>query len=448
MLERALGHGKKYYLRTYGCQMNERDSEVLEGYLEQMGYCPTESENEADVIILNTCCVREKAELKVFGKLGELKKLKDKNPDLIIGICGCMTQQDEVVEKLQKNAPYVDMIFGTHNVHQLPEILAEAIESKEAVVQVWEKEGKIVEGLPSRRKDNLKAYVNISYGCNNFCTYCIVPYTRGRERSRKPDDILSEICKLADHGYLEVMLLGQNVNSYGKDFDKKFTFADLLKEVNKIPGIQRIRYMTSHPRDFNKELIHTIADCEKVCEHYHLPLQAGSNRILKRMNRGYTREHYLELVNEIKRIQPKAAITTDLIVGFPGETEKDFEDTLDMVKKVRFDSAYTFIYSPRKGTPAAKMEEQIEYEEKRKRLLRLNEVQNKIGLEINEELVGSKLEVLVEGFSKTDKNKLSGRTRTNKIVIFEGNEDLVGKFIDVKIEKAQTWNLIGSFYEQ
>lgn len=437
------GNEKKYLILTYGCQMNERDTEIIEGYLDNLGYCPTENEKEADIIILNTCCVREKAELKVFGKLGELNKLKKKKPDLIIGVCGCMTQQDAIFNKIKKNAPYVNLMFGTYNVHQLPRLISKIIETKESAHEIWEKEGEIVEDTFSKRQDSIKAYINISYGCNNFCTYCIVPHVRGRERSRKPEKILEEIANLAESGYKEIMLLGQNVNSYGKDLDNKVDFADLLVQVNEIKEIERIRYMTSHPRDFTNKLINTISKCHKVCEHYHLPVQAGSNKILKAMNRGYTREQYLELVEKIKNISPEYAITTDLIVGFPGETEEHFQDTLDIVEKVGFDASYTFMYSPRKGTHAASMEKQIPEEVKKDRLKRLMELQNKISLENNMQLTGKTMELLVEGTSKNDENRLTGRTRTNKIINFEGSKKLIGKFVNVKITQAQTWNLMG-----
>jgi tRNA-2-methylthio-N6-dimethylallyladenosine synthase len=434
----------KYFVKTYGCQMNERDTEIIEGYLEKMNFIPAEDENNADIILLNTCCVRETAEKKVFGKLGELKKIKNNNPDLIIGICGCMVQQKGLADKIKSKAPYVNIIFGTHNIYELPELLTKTMENKKQAVSILDKEGEVKEGFPSVRKDNIKGYVNISYGCNNFCTYCIVPYVRGRERSREPESIISEIRELADNKYLEVMLLGQNVNSYGKDLKRNINFGDLILKVNEIPGIRRIRYMTSHPKDFSIDLIDIIESCDKVCKHYHLPLQAGSDNVLKKMNRSYNKEHYLNLINHIKKINPSAAITTDLIVGFPGETQKDFKETLNMVKEVRYDSAFTFIYSPRTGTPAAEMKDQISHEEKKERLLQLNEVQNKISREINEKLVGTAAEVLVESTSKTNKNKLSGRTETNKIIIFEGSKELIGKFKKVRIEKAQTWNLIGS----
>lgn len=436
-------YGKKYLILTYGCQMNERDSEVLEGYLENLGYCPAATEKDADIIILNTCCVREKAELKVFGKLGELSKLKKEKPELIIGICGCMTQQDEFYERIREKVPYVNLVFGTYNVHQLPNLLLKIQNTGEPAYEIWEKEGDIVENNVSRRIDRIKAYVNISYGCDNFCTYCIVPHVRGRERSRTPDKIIEEISGLVKEGYKEIMLLGQNVNSYGKDLNSNLDFADLLVEVNKIDGLERIRYMTSHPRDFTDKLVETITKCNKVCEHYHLPVQAGSNKILKAMNRGYTREEYLELAEKIEASMSNYSITSDIIVGFPGETEKDFKDTLDIVERVRFDAVYTFAYSPRRGTPAAIMDCQTKDEVKKERLYRLMEVQNKISLEKNMKLVGTNMEVLVESLSKTDSNRLTGRTRTNKIVNFSGEESLIGKIINIKIIKAQTWNLTG-----
>lgn len=435
--------GKKYIILTYGCQMNVRDSEVLEGYLENMGYCLAATEAEADIILLNTCCVREKAELKVFGKLGELKKLKKKKPNLIIGICGCMTQQDEVYQRIRDKAPYVNLIFGTYNVHQLPKMILDIENTGKAAFEIWDKEGDIVENNVSRRVDKIKAYINISYGCNNFCTYCIVPYVRGRERSRSPEKIVDEIGNLVQEGYKEIMLLGQNVNSYGKDLETKIDFSDLLIEINQINGIERIRYMTSHPKDFSDKLIETIPKCDKVCEHFHLPIQAGSNNILKAMNRGYTREEYLALIKKIAQYTPKYSVTSDIIVGFPNETGEDFHDTLDIVEKVRFDASYTFIYSPRKGTPAANMEKQVSDSEKKERLHKLMELQNIISLEKNTELIGKSVEVLVESFSKTDSKRLAGRTRTNKIVNFPGDKELIGKLINIRIIKAQTWNLTG-----
>ncbi|GAW91499.1 tRNA (N6-isopentenyl adenosine(37)-C2)-methylthiotransferase MiaB [Calderihabitans maritimus] len=437
----------KYFIETWGCQMNERDTETIAGLLEEMGYSPGKKD-EADVIILNTCCVREKAEQKVYGEIGHLRHLKSKNPNLVIGICGCMAQQEEVAEKMRQRFPHIDLIFGTHNIHQLPRLLERARKFNEVQVEIWEREGEIIEHLPARRADKFKAYVSVTYGCNNFCTYCIVPYVRGRERSRLPEDILKEIKDLVEQGTVEVMLLGQNVNSYGKDLDKEIDFADLLQMVDEVKGLRRIRYMTSHPRDFTDKLIATIAASDHVCEHFHLPVQAGSNDVLQKMNRGYTREQYMELVEKIRRQVPGASITTDIIVGFPGETEEDFQDTLDLVKKVQFDAAFTFLYSPRKGTVAAKMPDQIPDEVKKERFQRLLELQNSISLASNKRLVGSTVEVLVEGKSKTNPHKLSGRTRTNKVVIFEGPEEIIGKFVPIKITEAKTWNLEGNVEHQ
>jgi len=327
---------QKYNVMTFGCQMNERDSEILAGMLDEMGYEKTAHLDEADVVILNTCCVRETAENKIWGRIGDLKALKSKNPEMIIGICGCMTQQHEVGEKIRRRAPHVDLIFGTHNIHQLPDLIARVKEGRKTVIDIWETEGDIIENLPSTRVEGVKAYVTIMYGCNNFCTYCIVPYVRGRERSRKTEDIGREVKQLAAEGYKEVMLLGQNVNSYGKDLSPEVEFADLLLELDTVEGVERIRYMTSHPRDFTDRLIDVIASSRKVCEHFHLPVQAGGNNVLRRMNRGYTKESYLELVQKIRARIPHASITTDLIVGFPGETEEDFADTMDLVRRVRF----------------------------------------------------------------------------------------------------------------
>jgi tRNA-2-methylthio-N6-dimethylallyladenosine synthase len=425
--------------------MNVHDSEILAGMLVQMGYTPTADEEEADIILINTCTIRDKAEQKIFGKIGTLRRIKEQNPDLIIGICGCMSQQEEVAKKIKVNFPHVDLLFGTHNVHQLPEMIKKILMNNERVFEVWEKEGEVVEGLPQHRNEGISAWVTITLGCNNFCTYCIVPYVRGRERSRKPGDIIKEVQELAKQGFKEITLLGQNVNSYGKDFDTPYDFADLLSELDKIDGIQRIRYTTSHPRDFTDKLIEVIAQSKRVCNHFHLPVQAGSNKVLKAMNRGYTREQYLELVQKIESKFPEYSITTDLIVGFPGETEEDFQQTLDLVKKVRYDSAFTFAYSPRSGTPAAKMENQVSKEEKSSRLTRLIELQNEISKEKNLSLVGKVYPILVEGRSKTNKDYLSGRTTTNKLVNFPAPKDvdLTGQIVPVRIIQAQTWSLIG-----
>lgn len=431
-----------YHIITYGCQMNEHDTEVLSGILEQIGYQWTDRLEEADVLLLNTCCVREKAENKVIGHLGELKRFKDINPNLVIGVCGCMAQQQGMADKILKKVPHVDLIFGTHNVHRLPELLAQARATKGAIVEVWEKEKEIVETLPLKRWNNIKGYVTIMYGCNNFCSYCIVPYVRGRERSRDPKAVLEEVRTMAQQGFKEIMLLGQNVNSYGKDLGVQFDFADLLKSLDQVENLSRIRYMTSHPRDFTDKLIETIKDSTKVCEHFHLPIQSGSNRILKKMNRGYTREYYLELIKKVRDAVPEATITTDIIVGFPGETEEDFNDTLDMVKQARFDSAFTFLYSPRTGTPAAKWE-QVEEGVKKERFQRLLDLQNQISWEKNQQLLNTVQEILVEGASKTNEERLTGRTRGNKVVVFDGGKELIGQLVQVKIIEAQTWSLEG-----
>ena len=433
----------KYLVKTFGCQMNEHDSEILAGMMEQIGYEPVNSPDDADAIIINTCCVRESAENRIIGYIGNLKKLKEQNPGLIITVSGCMLQQPGAAEKLIKRAPFDDLVLGTHNIHRLPQLISERQAGSESLIEVVETEGDIQEELPVKRQDKIKAQVTIMYGCNNFCSYCIVPFVRGRERSRKPEAIEKEIQSLGAEGFKEVLLLGQNVNSYGLDFSEAFDFADLLERVDRIPGIERIRYMTSHPRDFTQKLVDTISKSQKVCEHFHLPIQAGSNRILKQMNRGYSREMYFELVESIREKVPKASITTDIIVGFPGETDEDFADTLDVVKKVRFDAAYTFLYSRRSGTPAAKISEQVPAEEKKRRLQILMDLENSISREINEKLVGTTEEVLVEGISKTKDIMFSGRTRTNKIVIFPGEKSMIGKLVNVNIMNAKTWHLEG-----
>lgn len=433
----------QYYIETWGCQMNEHDSEVLRGLLEEAGYQRATSEETADVIILNTCCVRERAENKVLGYLGKLKVLKAKKPGLVIGVGGCMAQRQGMAETIRRQAPHVDVIFGTHNLHRVPELVRRARETRQAQLEVWSRPLEdIPEGLPVRREGGVRAWVTITYGCNNFCTYCIVPYVRGRERSRPPEIILEEIRGLAAEGYKEVMLLGQNVNSYGRDLDSGTDFADLLVMVNDIEGIERIRYTTSHPKDFSRKLLETVAACSKICEHFHLPVQAGSDAVLARMRRRYTRSDYFRLVDEIRERIPGASITTDLIVGFPGETEEDFAATMDLVERVRFDNAYTFIYSPRAGTEAAGFPDQVDAGVKKERFARLVERQNRISWEINQELVGQEVEVLVEGPSKTNPEVLSGRTRTNKIVVFPG-QARPGEFQAVRITEAGAWTLFG-----
>lgn len=432
---------KKYYILTYGCQMNVRDSELIAGILEGQGYNESNNLEEADLIVFNTCSVRHSAENKVYGKLGEVARLKRQNPDLLIAFGGCMAQLENVRGRLKKQK--VDIIFGTKNIHELPLLIKETEQTGKPVIQIYDQDPDIVEELPSQRRTNISAFVNVMYGCNNFCSYCIVPYTRGRERSRAPHMIIKEIQDLADRGYKEITLLGQNVNSYGRGLSEEIDFADLLHMVSRIDGIQRIRFTTSHPRDMSDKLINAIAEEDKVCEHIHVAMQSGSNHVLKLMNRGYTREHYWERTQRIRNTIPGVAISTDIIVGFPGETEQDFLDTLDMVEKVKFESAFTFMYSVRSGTKAATMENQIPLDIRRRRLNELNKVQYAIASEKNKALEGTIQEVLVEGASKTNENKLSARTRTNHIVIFSGPKDLIGRIINVRITEAKTFSLFG-----
>ncbi|CCJ32632.1 MULTISPECIES: tRNA (N6-isopentenyl adenosine(37)-C2)-methylthiotransferase MiaB [Caloramator] len=443
----SLNRQRYYHIITMGCQMNEEDSEKIAGMLEKMGYVKTDDKEKADVIVMNTCAVRENPETKTYGNLGQLKALKAKKPELIIAIGGCMMQQKGVGELVKKKFPYVDIIFGTFNIHRFPELLNNAMQSDTTILEVWEKEGEIVEGLPIHRESDIKAFVTIMHGCNNFCSYCIVPYTRGRERSRKPEAIINEIKQLAKDGYKEVTLLGQNVNSYGKDLDN-MSFAKLLRMVNEVEGIERIRFTTSHPKDLTDDVIDAIKECEKVCEHIHLPVQSGSTRILQKMNRKYTKEQYLELVEKIKSKIEDVAITTDIIVGFPGETEEDFEETLDVVKKVEYDSAFTFIYSKRPGTPAEKYEDQVPEDVKHERFNRLVEIVNQVGEKRSKRYQDRIVEVLVEGPSKTDENRLTGRTRTGKLVHFTGGDaSLKGKLVNVKITQAQMYILLGELVE-
>ena len=434
----------KYMIQTFGCQMNEHDSEKLCAMLDEMGYQRSVLVEECDLIIYNTCAVRENAELKVYGNLGQLKLQKRKNPDLKIAVCGCMMQQPHVVKELKTKYRHVDLAFGTHNLYKFPELLVNSMEAHKMLVDIWDVDGEVVEGLRSTRKFELKAFVNIMYGCNNFCTYCIVPYTRGRERSRTPEDIINEIKELAANGTKEITLLGQNVDSYGKTLDIDITFAELLRMVNEIEGIERIRFMTSHPKDISDEVIYAIRDCDKVCEYLHLPVQSGSSRLLKKMNRHYTKEDYLNIIEKARKEVPDITFSTDLMIGFPGETEEDLLDTIDVVQKVRYDLAFTFIYSKRTGTPAAEMEDQIDEKVKHERFNRvLNEV-NKVVAEISEEYRGKVVEVLVEGKSKTDDNVLTGRTRQNKLVNFVGGTDeSIGTLVNVKITDPKTFSLQG-----
>lgn len=433
---------KTYYIFNYGCQMNASDTEHYAGQLEELGYMPAEDFHAADVIIVNTCCVRESAEKKIAGKIGELKNVKTKNPEVVICVAGCMAQKDG--EKLLKKHPQVDLLIGTAYVNDFKNILTDYLADRKGAlytdltIHQSEFEGKMV------RQSPFSAWIPIMYGCNNFCTYCIVPYVRGRERSRAIENIVAEIEQAVKEGYKEFTLLGQNVNSYGKDFGEKDAFAKLLRRVNEIKGVERVRYMTSHPRDMNEEVIKAVSECEHVCENFHVPFQAGSDEILRKMNRGYTREKYLELIKMIRSYVPDAAITTDIIVGFPGETEQDFEDTLALVQEIGFDAAFTFIYSKRSGTPAAKMEGQVPLDVKKDRLNRLMEVQNLSSLHRNEEMLGKVVEVLAEGPSRNPA-VWTGRTRTNKIVLWpiEGKVYQPGDKVMVKVDTAQTWLVKG-----
>lgn len=442
-----LQHRKKAITVTYGCQMNEHDTEKLNAMLADMGYDTTKKFEDADLIIFNTCAVRENAEFKVYGNLGHIKKLKETRPDLILAVCGCMMQQPQVVAEIKKKYRYVDLVFGTHNIINFPALLEDTLTGKGQVVEVWEKEGDVVEGLRSVRKKTVKAYVNIMYGCNNFCTYCIVPYTRGRERSRKVEDIVDEVRTLAEAGTREVMLLGQNVNSYGKTLETPVDFADLLMAVNEIEGIERIRFMTSHPKDISQKLLDTMAKADKVCEYLHLPFQAGSNNVLKRMNRRYTREQYLDIIHRARALMPDLGVTTDIIMGFPGETDEDFEDTLDIIKRVGYDSAFTYLYSIRTGTPAATYEDQVPEDVKHARITELLGILNPIVNERMKSFDGKVVELLVEDFSKSSKDILMGRTRNNLTVTFDGTPDLIGKLVNVKITRPKQFSLYGELIE-
>ena len=442
----------KYNILTMGCQLNENDSEKLCGMLEEMGYEREENVKNADICLFNTCCVRENAEDKLFGKLGELKKLKEEK-GIIIAIGGCMMQEKHITDKIKESYPFVDIIFGTHTLHRFPQDLYLSMQEKRKIEDVIDIDGEIYEGLPIKRDSSIKASVTIMNGCNNFCTYCIVPYVRGRERSRNPKDILEEVKKLASEGYKEVTLLGQNVNSYlrvEREKDIPFekyegidSFAKLLRAVNKIDGIERIRFVSPHPKDFTDDVIDAIADCEKVCKLIHLPLQSGNTKVLKEMNRRYTKEQYLELVEKMKNKIPNLTLSTDIIVGFPGETDEEFEDTLDVVRKVKFEQVYMFIYSRRVGTPADRMENQIPEEDKHRRFNKLKELVESQIEENNKKYVGTTQKVLVEGESKNNSYMLTGRTDSNKVVIFEGTKDLVNKIVDLKIVSEHMWYLKG-----
>ncbi len=437
------GKQKTYYITTFGCQMNAHDSEKLIGMVEQMGYTPADKEKEADFILYNTCCVRENAEHKVFGKLGALKHVKARNNDLKIVLCGCMMQQEKVLNTIKQKYRHVDLIFGTFNLYKFPELFLASIETSGMIIDIWKEHKEIMEDLPSIRKYKFKACVNIMYGCNNFCTYCIVPFVRGRERSRSPEDIVQEIKDLVQDGVKEIMLLGQNVNSYGKNLEDQTSFAELLYKINEVEGLERIRFMTSHPKDLSDELIEAMRSCEKVCKHLHLPIQAGSTKILTAMNRKYTKEEYTLLARKIQDAIPGIALTTDIIVGFPGETEEDFQDTLDILKEIQFHSAYTFLYSIRSGTPAATMDDQVIEEVAQERFSRLLGVLNPIILTHSEALIGKTIEVLVEEVSKQAEGILAGRSDQNHLVHFAGKEELIGQIVSVKIIEAKTFYVVG-----
>ena len=442
----------KYSILTMGCQLNENDSEKLCGMLEKMGYAKTENQTDADLVLFNTCCVRENAEDKLFGKLGELKKLKAER-GLIIAIGGCMMQEKHITDKIKESYPFVDILFGTHTLHRFPEDLYKVLDEKKKLEDIIDIDGQIYEGLPIKRNSNIKASVTIMNGCNNFCSYCIVPYVRGRERSRKPRDIINEVRELAKQGYKEITLLGQNVNSYLKvekekniefeEYEGVNSFATLLRAINKIEGIERIRFVSPHPKDFTDDVIMAIAECNKVCKLIHLPLQAGNDKVLKEMNRKYTKEQYLKLVEKMKQNIPNLTLSTDIIVGFPKETDSEFEDTLDVVEKVKFEQVYMFIYSRRVGTPADKMENQVPEEIKHKRFDKLKKLVESQIEENNQKYVGTIQKVLVEGTSKNNDDMLTGRTDSNKVVIFEGDKNLIGSMVELKIISEHMWYLKG-----
>ena len=440
--EGRLGRPLTMSIQTLGCQMNAKDSEKMTAILSYIGYEETE-EPVADLVLFNTCTVRENANMKIYGRLGYLKNHKKKNPHMKIVLCGCMMQEADEVERVRKSYPFVDIVFGTHNIYKLAELLHTQIQSEGRVMDVWEEAKEIIEDLPGKRKYSFKTGVNIMFGCNNFCSYCIVPYVRGRERSREPEEIIKEIRGLVQDGVTEIMLLGQNVNSYGKGLPQEITFADLLRKVNEIEGLERIRFMTSHPKDLSDDLIQAMADCEKVCSHLHLPLQSGSSRILKKMNRHYTKEDYLLLVKKIREKLPEIALTTDIIVGFPGETEEDFEETLDVVSKVRYDSAYTFIYSKRSGTPAASMEDQVPEDVVKERFAKLLKVVQTISAERTNEKLGMTEPVLIEQVNEQDESLVTGRLSNNAVVHLPGDASMIGSIVPVLLKESKGFYYMG-----
>ena len=437
---KKLGLNKKYFVKTYGCQMNEHDTENIKAILEDMSFTEVDNMEEADLILLNTCAIRENAHNKVFGMVGRIKHLKESKPDLVAGICGCMAQEEHVVKEILEKYKWLDIVFGTHNIHNLPNILYEAISKKDLEVDVLSIEGDVVENIPVKRDSKYKAWVNIMYGCDKFCTYCIVPYTRGKQRSREPEYIIDEVKKLVEDGYQEVTLLGQNVNAYGKDLNINYGMSNLLEDVAKT-GINRVRFVTSHPWDFTDEMIDIIAKYDNIMPYIHLPLQSGSSSILRKMGRRYTKEEYLTLYKKIREKLPYSSITTDIIVGFPNETDEDFNETIEVVNECKFDSAFTFIFSPRIGTPAARMEDSISLEVKEKRLQELNELINKYSKEANDKYLGKTVPVLIEDFSEKDSSMLMGYTDTMKLVNVKGNASLIGKIVNVKITDVKTWSM-------
>lgn len=435
---------RTFHITTFGCQMNEHDSEVIDGLLTERGFSSVKERKDASIVIINTCSVRDNADKRFFGTLGQLKKRKESDPSFIVCVCGCMMQQQRVVDTIKAKYPWVDVIFGTNSIHHIPELIEKVASEKEKVVDIIENTEEIVEGLPAKRLFDHKALVNIMFGCNNFCTYCIVPYTRGREKSRAPEAIVTEVKGLVADGVKEIMLLGQNVNSYDGNGT---SFAELLKMLNDVDGLERIRFMTSNPKDLSDELIEAFTVCDKLCKNLHLPIQSGSNRVLKRMNRKYTREDYLKLIEKLRKTIPDITLSTDIIVGFPGESNEDFEETLSIVKEVEYDSAFTFIYSIRKGTPAEKFEDQIEESEKHRRFDLLVNAVNEISEKKNKAYQDKVEKVLVDGVSKNDKSTLTGRTDGFKLVNFAGKKELIGSIVDVKITDAKTFSLFGEVVE-
>lgn len=437
------GRERTAYTRTYGCQQNENDTERIRGMLVEAGFALSDAEEGADLIIYNTCAVRENAEQKVFGRLGILKHIKEEKPETVIAVCGCMVQQEHIAKRIKEVYPHVDLVFGTHALYRMPRLLYDALHAKKTVIDIEPSDGTIAEDIPTKHENGFQAWVSVMYGCNNFCSYCIVPYVRGRERSRKSEDILNEIRTLVKDGCTEISLLGQNVNSYGKDLSEQIDFADLLRMVNEVEGVERIRFMTSHPKDLSEKLIEAMRDCKKVCRQLHLPFQAGSDRVLKEMNRRYTRSEYLEKIRRVKEMIPDIFLSTDVIVGFPTETNEDFEDTVKVIKEVEFDHIFSFIYSRREGTPAAKLDFVLSEEEIHKNFNRLLDVQNEISKRKNDAYVGRIERVLVEGVSTKNPDMLSGRCESSKIVNFSGDKSLIGKYADVKVTEAMTWSLNG-----